>query len=190
MTRGLTTAAEAAVQQEVVLRTVAVQLDFSSASVRVNASPADISIGGDVFLGLGGFGAISAMAENAEIKSRGISLTLSGVPRDLVAVALGEPYQGRAATVWEVVLDRETWLPVADPFVVFRGRMDTMDVAMGQSCTITLGVEDRLVDLERPRIRRYTDEDQQARYPGDAFFSFVPATTEKELVWPAASFFG
>ena len=40
------------------------------------------------------------------------------------------------------------------------------------------------VDLERAEVRRYTDADQQAEYPGDRFFEFVPALQEAEIRLP------
>ncbi len=48
-----------------------------------------------------------------------------------------------------------------------------------------LTCESRLVDLERAEVRRYTDADQQAEYPGDRFFEFVPALQEAEIKLPA-----
>ena len=40
------------------------------------------------------------------------------------------------------------------------------------------------MDLERAEVRRYTDADQQAEYPGDRFFEFVPALQEAEIRLP------
>lgn len=182
--RALSTAVEAAIQAEIVSRTVAVEMDFPSGFVRVNGSPGDFVILGQTYLGIGGLGAISAAEESAELRAYGLTLALSGIPRDMVAVALGQAYQGRRVTVREVVFDTTTWLPLADPVVVFRGRMDTMDVRLGEMATITIKAENRLADWERPRIRRYTDEDQQLAHPGDRGFRFVSSTAEKEIIWP------
>jgi len=41
----------------------------------------------------------------------------------------------------------------------------------------------RLVDWERPRIRRYNNADQQVAFTGDKGFEFVPQMVEKELIW-------
>lgn len=182
--RSMTPAMEAAVQAEIVSRTVAVEMDFPSGLLRVNGSPADFQILGNTYLGIGGLGAISATEESAELRAYGLTLSLSGIPRDMVAVALGQAYQGRRVTVWEVLFHTETWAVLADPVVVFRGRMDTMDVRMGEMATIIVKAENRLADWERPRIRRYTDEDQQQAHPGDRGFRFVSATAEKEIIWP------
>jgi hypothetical protein len=155
----------------------------------VNGSTASVFIGGNEYLGVGALGGISEVEESAELRAYGLTLTLAGIPRDSVALAMTQNYQNRRATVWEVVLDRATLLPVADPVVVFRGRMDTMTPELGEDAKVTLRLENRLADWERPRIRRYTDEDQQLRFPGDKGFEFVSATAEREIVWPASSFF-
>jgi hypothetical protein len=188
VTRGLTPAAATAASSEIVARTVAIDLDFPAGMVRINGSPASLVIGGAEYIGVGGLGGISAAEESAELQAYGITVSLSGIPRDAVALALGQAYQGRRATVWEVLLNRDTWQPIADPVIVFRGRMDQMNIAMGQTATVEVRLENRLVDWERPRIRRYTSEDQHLAHPQDRGFEFVSDTMEREVVWPAGSF--
>lgn len=188
MSRGLTTAATTAVTGEVVTRTTAVEMDFASGMVRLNGSPYTLTIGGETFLGVGMLGQISAAEEGAELRAYGMTVTLSGIPRDMVPIALASNYQGRRATVWEVPLDGATAAAVADPVVVFRGRMDTMEISIGQTATVAVHLENRLADWERPRIRRYTDEDQKAVWPADEGFGFVSTVAEKEIVWPARTY--
>lgn len=186
-TYGLT-GALAATFDETVVRSLAVALDFPSGVARWNSSPMDITIGGETFFGVGALGTISAAEEGIELRSYGMSVGITGIPRDAVALALGQAYQGRAGTVWEVILDRDTWRPVADPIVIFRGRMDQMDITLGKMAEVSVKLENRLTDWERPKIVRYTDADQRKRDPNDGSFRFLPATTEKEIIWPARSF--
>jgi hypothetical protein len=184
MSRGLTVAAQTAVSGEAVVRTMAIELDFPSGFARWNASPADITIAGNTFSGVGALGSISAAEEGVELRAYGITVTLTGIPRDAIALALGQEYQGRAATVWDVPLDSATWQTVADPVVIFRGRMDQMDISLGETGAVSMKLENRLTDWERPKILRYTDQDQRARDPNDGSFRFVAASTDKEIVWP------
>jgi hypothetical protein len=189
MSRGLTAAALTAVSGETVSRTLAVELSFPSGFARFCGAPFDLTIGGATFTGVGQLGNVSAAEESAELRAYGLTVRLSGIPRDNIASALTEAYQGRPATVWEVPLDAD-WRPVADPVLIFRGRMDQMDIALGDTAAVTVRLENRLADWERARVRRYTDEDQQRRHAGDLFFRFLPATVEKEIIWPARSFRG
>lgn len=188
MSRGLTSAAAAAVGAEVAARQLAVALDFPSGIARWNSSPADIVIDGQTFFGVGALGSMSAAEEGRELRAYGMTVGLTGVPRDAVALALGQAYQGRPGTVWNVALDPTTWLPVDAPMVIFRGRMDQMDITLGETAQITVRLENRLTDWERAKISRYTDQDQRKRAPSDGSFRFVSATTEKEIIWPARSF--
>lgn len=189
MTRTLTPAVTSAIAAEQVARTVAVELDFPSGAARWNASPASITIDGNTFLGVGALGSISVTEESAELRAYGLTLQLTGIPREAIALGLLRGFQNRAGTVWEVPLDPDTFAVLTRPVVIFRGRMDTLDVQLGDTAVVTVALENRLADWDRPRIRRYTDEDQQQAFPGDTGFRFVPSTTEKEIVWPGREFF-
>jgi len=188
LTRTLTSAVRTAVQQEVVLHTCAVELLFDSGPVRMNGSSASITIDGNEYPGLGVLVGLSAIEESYELQSNGMSVSLAGIPRDAIALALTETYQNRPATVWEVLLNRTTGQVLADPLLVFRGRMNQMNVQDGDTATVEVTLEDYITDLDLPNLSRNTDEDQQRAYPGDAFFDRVPATVQKEIVWPAKSF--
>jgi hypothetical protein len=185
MARGLSSAAIASVTSETPIRTVAIELDFPSGFVRINGSPADISLNGNIFLGVGGLGAITTVEESAELRAFDLSVQLSGVPRDSVAIALSQAYQGRRGSVWEVPLSPTTYQPVDAPILFFRGRMDQLDITVGDTATVSVRLQNRLADWDRPKLRRYTDEDQRRAHPGDLGLRFVAATVEKQLLWPA-----
>lgn len=187
MSRGMTSAAIAAAQAEVVSRTVAARLEFPGGTVRVNGSAGDIWIDGYFYLGVGGLGAISFVEESAELRAYDCTLTLSGVPGDAIALALGEAYQGSPGTIWEVLFNRSTGAVIADPIIIFRGRMDQMSIELGQTAAVTITLQDFMADWERPRIRRYTMEDQTGRHPGDTGLRFLAATVEKQIIWPAGA---
>ena len=189
MTRGLSPLQQAAAADEQVARTVAVELDFPDGFARFHGGHETIMIGDAEFLGVGQLGSISVAEESAELRAYGLTVKLSGVPRDAVAYALGQAYQGRKGTVWEVQLDPGTW-QVIGALVVFRGRMDQMDIAMGQQAAVTVKLENRLADWDRPRILRFTDDEQRRRDPSDGSFRFLSTTTEKEIIWPSRSFTG
>ncbi len=73
---------------------------------------------------------------------------------------------------------------VDDPYLLKRGQLDVAVIDdTGESCKISVSYEDRLVDLQRPRERRYTHEDQQIDYPGDKGFEFVPTLQDMQLQW-------
>lgn len=159
-----------------------VALDFDSASVYVNSTPYSLTFGGDTYLGVGNLGSISGVQEGADIQARGIELTLSGIPPELVAIALDEPYQGRPLSAWIGFLDDNHSL-IVDPVKLGTWKMDTMDIKVGKVATISVKAESRLANWNRPKIKRYTNEEQQKIYPTDKGLEFVPEMAEKELIW-------
>lgn len=188
MSRDLTAAARTATQQEVVRPVAFVEMDFSGGFVRANSTPYTLSFDADNdtvdedFLGVGNLGNISEVSEGADTRARSITLTLSGIDPALISVTLNEHYQGRSCKVWTGLLDDNHKL-IADPILVFWGRMDTMDVDIGETATITVAVESRLADWDRPRSARLTNEEQQARYPGDRGLEFVQQVADQEIRW-------
>jgi hypothetical protein len=121
------------------------------------------------------------------MQASGINVTLTGVKSSLVAVAKDHEYQGRPLTVMLGAFDTSGDL-VADPTIIFSGFMDIMTISeSGETSTINIAVENKLIAFERARVRRYTAEDQKIDYPTDKGFEFVTAIVEKEIIWGRAS---
>ena len=40
-----------------------------------------------------------------------------------------------------------------------------------------------MIDLQRPKSRRYTKEDQQIDFPTDLGFDFVPELQDIQIIW-------
>jgi hypothetical protein len=163
-----------------------VELDFSGGIVRVTNAGYNITFGGYTWYGLGELGEISAVQEGTELQMYGITLTLSGVPPEYISVALDNEYQGRPATIWIAPLD-SNYQVLADPVIVFKGRMDTMPIAIGTDAKIQLTIESQFVDWERPRVRRYNHEDQTFAHPADKGLEFIAQMVEKEIIWGRAA---
>lgn len=134
-----------------------------------------------VFLGsLLGLGSIE---ETQQVVASGTTVSLSAVPLDMVSLAIEEAEQGKPGRVWLGLLT-ETREVIADPVQAFTGRLDVPEIAdAGDSCTLTISYENRLLDLQTPRNWRYTHESQQVLAPGDLGFEFVAAIQDKEITW-------
>lgn len=188
MSRSIGAAVQAALEAAHVPLLVFVELDFSGGFVRVTNAPYAFEWNGYTWTGLGRLGGIEAVQEGASLEARGVALKLSGVPlsgegdAENISIALNEHYQGRDARVWLAALD-EQFRIIGDQKLVFLGRMDNMQIEAGRTATITLQAESRLADLERPRVRRYNNEDQQLAYPGDRGLEFAEQMVEKALLW-------
>jgi hypothetical protein len=188
LSRELTAAVLAASENANVPMVAFVELDFGSGFVRVTNAPHSMTWNGYTWIGLGTLGGINAVDEGTGLEARGVALTLSGVPvsgegdSENISIALGEHYQGRDCRVWVALLDDQFSI-VPDPKLIFLGRMDNMEIEIGATATIIVRVESRLADLERPRVRRYNNEDQQIEYSGDRGLEFVEQMVDKSIVW-------
>lgn len=184
MSRDMTAAAITAAESEVVRVVLMADLDFESGHFRVHTGAGTLYFLGNPFIGIGDIGKVSELEETAQVQSSGLSLALSGIDPDLLSVALGENYQGRDVVLYLGLLDAGLQL-IQDPVTLWRGRMDTMNIVLGETATITVTAKNPLADWDRPRVRRYNNEDQQAKYPGDLGLEFVEKSINKEILWGA-----
>ncbi len=182
MARDLTAGVITEITGESVQPIILVQLEFDSGDLNLWTGIGDLVWDSKTFTGAGDFATISEINETEGVKAEGMELGLSGVPSSVIAIALTEEYQDRPATVWFALLDASSNV-VSDPYQQFKGRMDVMSWDDGgETADISVSVESIMVDLERSKERRYTDEDQQQEYPGDLGFAFVAGLQEKEIV--------
>lgn len=183
MTRPMTGAVEnetlAAYSRPVLIAAI----DTAGGMVRVWGGVGDLSWDGDTYQGTGILGGLSPVAESSDLRASGMTFTLSGVPASYISTALGQMRQGLSAKLWLGFMD-SSWALIADPVLIFSGLTDVPTInESGETATIGISVESRLVDLERPRTRRYTHEDQQLRDPGDRGFEYVPALQDTVVEW-------
>lgn len=153
MGRDISAANADATAARVVRPVLLAELDFASGTLYVSNAPFNITVGGNEYQGVGHFGGISAVEEGTVLQAYAITLQLNGIPTALVATALDEHYQGRTCIVSQLYLD-EGHVPIDDPVVLFRGRMDVMRIRAGDTASIELTAESRLADWERARVLR------------------------------------
>lgn len=183
MSRDLTVAADAAFQAAHVPLCVLVELDWPSGVVRVTNAGHSLSWDGHTWDGIGAFGGIDPIEESGDVaKINGLALRLSGIPTSVVAAVRSDNVQGRSVKVWLAPLTAAHTF-IADPVLVFSGRLDTMSIEVGATATVTVTAESRMADWDRPRVRRYNNADQQLDYPADTGLRYVEALTEKTVVW-------
>ena len=183
MTRGLTTAFKNETLASDLRPITLVELDFSGGAVRMWTGEGDLIWDSKTWIGTGTLLGIDAVQESTDIAAHGIQLSLSGIPSVLLSTILTEHYQGRSAVIYLAALNSSLAV-VADPFILWSGRMDTMMIQDGaESATITLTAENRLIDLERQRERRYTGLDQKNFFPDDKGLEHVSNQLDRELNW-------
>lgn len=179
MSRDLTSTVLNALDDAVVYPFFAVDIDFASGPLYVWSGNGDLTIGPKTYLGAGQLMNISSVEETTEIEAKGATITMSGIPSTFLALALTEPYQGRECRIYFGMTSTPS-----DYVEVFAGELDQMNISEeANTCTIAVTVENVLIRLERPVVRRFTSEDQKSRFPTDRGLEFVTALQDKEIFW-------
>lgn len=179
VTAPMQAASDAPAQAPVLL----VEAVFDAGALRLWTGLGELLYDAKTWTGSGDLLRVEPAAEVQAVVSAGASFTLSGVPSDLVALALAEDYQGRPVSMWLAMLDAAGAV-TADPVLVFAGRLDVMEIdEAAETAIIQVSAESRLADLERPPGGVYTDEDQKARFPTDRGFEFVATLQDREVIW-------
>ena len=159
------------------------QAFFDTETLRFWNGVGDLIYDSDTYTGAGHLLKLSDMDETSKVESKGITLTLSGVPSSLIAIALAEEYQERKVTVDLGFFDASGAI-IVDPFRFFSGKADIMAILDGaENATISLTAENDIIILQRINERRRTDEDQKLELSTDTFFSRVPSLQNKSIVW-------
>lgn len=183
MSRDLTSGMATAVAADVTSPILLVEALFDSGPVRVWSGVGTLTWAGLSWIGTGSLLSISPVEETQELRATGATFTLSGIPSDMLSLALAEPYQGRPVRMLFGLLD-QTGVVIGDPVQIFGGRCDVMTIDEGaETASIEVTAESRLLDLERPRERRYTPEDQALTYPGDKGLDYVASIQEADITW-------
>lgn len=211
MARGLTSDILAAIAEDAVEVFFAVDLELDSPNdLHFWSGTYPLEIDGVTYTGAGWMLQISDIHEGSDLSAKGATLGLTGLPSSLVSLAVEEPYQGRIARIkvgfLGAAVEPGSYLKISasdyllidgsggrlgiasqfpqTTYELFTGYIDQMEIDKGpQLATIQVSVETKMIDLERPRIRRYDDANQQNRYPGDLAMEFIQRLQRESLTW-------
>lgn len=160
-----------------------IKAEFDSADLNLWTGIGSISYGGDTYIGVGNLLGMTAFIETNKVEANGLSITLTGINSSIISTALGEDYQGRFISCFFACLNSSGAL-ISDPYLLFRGRMDVMEILeAGETTSVTMRCENLLVDFRRRKIRRYTDEDQKTYNPSDKGLEYVDQIQDREIIW-------
>jgi hypothetical protein len=202
-TRDISGAIQNNLEDGVVYPFFALELQFDSGPLRLWTGVGTLVFEGVSYTGTGNLLDVSSIEETTEIAVRGATITLSGMPSEVISLALQSPYQGRVCKIYFGMFSRgylqkedggyilledggkiQLELQETGLTQIFSGYMDEMNIDEGPDYgTVELKVENKLIDLERARTRRYTSEYQKSVYPGDLGLEFVESLQDKKVVW-------
>jgi hypothetical protein len=162
------------------------QMQFTSGPAFMWTGIGNLQWNGQTWIGVGTLGTISAIEDSSELKATNVTFTLSGIGQDMIKHALGEMRQGYPVQLWFGTLGDNNNV-IADPLQMYAGRIDVPTIDEGApTATISVSTENRLIDLQRSRERRYTDQDQQIDHPGDLGMQYVQLIQNWNGTWGKA----
>jgi hypothetical protein len=163
-------------------------MDFASEPMWLHDGIGVLNVGGQDYLGHGGLVSIPETPSGPAFFASSINIALSGVPLaqgnfiDKMMQQQAE-VRGRRVVVSAAIIDAD-FRPIGQPFSTWAGIMDTLEwSAEVAKRSIVQRCETPFVSRRRPRYGYFTDEDHQARFPGDRVMRFVSAVTRK-ITWP------
>jgi hypothetical protein len=181
----LTPAAAAAIQNRNCPLAVLIEMDLSS-PLFLNTGGINLSYGGSTYYGAKGLGTIDTIKDTAS-EIANLKFQLAGVSQSLIALALGEPVQGKSVRIKLAIFDPVTY-QILDVSMRWAGRLDVMNLTTGAGQgTITVSAEHAGIDLVRPGNSLYTNAEQQMLHPGDLAFQYLDEQIDQKIVWPAAT---
>ena len=155
------------------------------APLRLWTGVGTLNFNGYDWTGAGTLLSVSAIEETTETAAKGADITVTNLPSEILALALKAPYQGRTGKIYFGVSE-------ASMTEIFSGYMDQMNIVDApDGGSIQVSLENKLIDLERARIARYTGQFQKSRNitgaSADIGFDFVEDLQDQKLSWGRAS---
>lgn len=186
MSRDLPAALAKAVADRVVRPFLALHIAFPD-PVYAWTGTGTLRFDGADWPGIHSIGAIDTIGEGTDGSATGVKATLYEVPANFRNDIRDQAVRGSAFELYVGALD-ETFQQVVGVKLIWKGRLAGYEVVdAGETITVTASGESRQIDQRRPTIKRFTDEWQQRRYPGDRFFEYVPRMAEIPILWAKAS---
>lgn len=152
--------------------------------VRVWTGHGPLTFDGRTFDPIGDRGLVQVAGGALGGSAQGITLTLSGIDPETMALISGDEVQGAPTTLWRLIFsgDGETLL---DFHVWSRGRLDQLirEEQIGGTATLSAMLETAARGLGQSGARQRSDADQRLVKANDGFFRNVAFAGEKTLYW-------
>ena len=132
---------------------IAANIQFESGTVYVHSGTGTLVLDGYVYYGMGRMGSVDDASETSTTSPTQVKMTLSGLDMALFADLL------------------------------FKGRVSSTGATAGGTNALQYNISNIFEDWQRPFPDRYTDESQQAAYPGDRIFRYVAQMSERSIYW-------
>ncbi len=177
MPRDVTPQMIAALSAEVVRAAFLVSVQFKNETLFAWSGLGPITWNGNTYTGVGDFGSISNIPETSNVDAQNVTLTLGGIPSTYLGEVIANSQIFNTAQVWLACFDSGMNL-VPSPTLMYKGLTDVPSLTDdGSSFSVSITLENVLVDLNRAVERYYTDVDQRSHLAATLTRLGLPATT-------------
>lgn len=164
-----------------VMPCVLVDLTLTTGVTYIWSGIGTLTYSGHDYLGVGSLGTLGDIIEGTDVKADGTTITLSGIDPTLLNDCLLDIQLGAPVTIWFGLFYNGAVIS-ATPLCV--GTVDKPTIPITpDAISITLSIENRMINLQRATNRRYTSGDQNYYYPDDSGFLHVEELSDIALVW-------
>lgn len=183
MSRNLSAGMQAAVVATLVRPALLFEGTLADGStVRYWTGLGDLSWNSQTWTGTGSLIGLGPIDETDDVKAQGVTVEINAIPSAMVSMILASFSNGNVGTIRLALLDSSNAV-ISTPKIIFTGKLDGAQINESdlKNPTATLTYEHALVDLERPREWRWTDETQKKFYSGDRGLEHIAALQDIQL---------
>lgn len=172
--------------------TILCQMDFRTNPQRWWLGYGPLTAGGVEYQGTGDVIQIGAMSLTYGTSAGMIRFTVPAASPEMIARCDNQAAEvnNRPCRVFYQLFsavergDQHRGRLIGDPISVFAGRMrDMRSTSTAYGRTIELEAYGRMSWQGKPPFGRWTDADQQSRYPGDTGLALLPSLKDRSIVW-------
>ncbi len=193
MTRSLTAANEAILDDAFIVPVLFVNLDFDSDPVFFHTDLGTITTTdpAGTWTGTGELGQIGPIQEGVKPSPYKVDLVLSIIDEAADSVyneALNQNHYQRDGTIYLGFRNAVTGAMVADPDEIFHGRIDDMKATHGGPTPdapsfVTVTLESELADFKKKSGKVYSNAQLQDEFSGDLFFAHLERFVNRRIPW-------
>lgn len=157
---------------------------FDGSTVRLWNGMGDLSWNSQTWLGNGWFQGMEGGEETTEVEALSMTVLLSGVPSAVLSLILNDQRQKLEGLLYIGFLSPSTGAVVTSPYLWWKGQYSHSEIEEGaDGCLVRIYYDSPLVDLDRTKEWRWTDQSQKQIFAGDRGFEYVVAANNWNGAW-------
>lgn len=143
----------------------------------------DISYNGNLYLGNGYLQTPALVDEDIEMSATTNSIALTGEPSVLMSIIFGSAAHTNTGKMYFALVNEDLTI-IGTPHEMFSGKLDVVEILDDpNTATIKISYENKLIELDKQKELRYTDECQKTYYPTDKGFIYMQQTADWKGYW-------